>query len=195
MHQRLKPEILEKKMKRKRILLLINLAILFVCCFVVAMPTQASDETEVRNVVQQTFEQLRNGDYGNLYDRLPSSSRQRVPREQFINQMQRTRNMYELDRIEINTVRVAGDVAMADTTAYGQIKKPFQGEGKIVMRQYLVREDGAWRVAIEDRANFQRLLANNRDFARRYPPRQPRFYLKRDGRWVDVNELTRRRSR
>lgn len=181
--------------KSKRILPLVSFA--FLCALFSLTTAKASDESDVRNVVQQTFSQLRSGDYAALYDRLPSASRRRIARDQFINQLQRTRNLYELDRLEINTVRVSNDVAVADTTAYGQIKTPFQGEGKIVLRQYLVREDGAWRVAIEDRAGVQRLLASNQNFARRYPPRQPRFFLKRDGRWIDASQLNgmRRGSR
>ncbi|MBA2339058.1 MAG: hypothetical protein H0V88_01570 [Pyrinomonadaceae bacterium] len=176
---------------------LLMFAILCATCLTTGALGAASDESDVRGVVQGTFSQLRDGDYASLYDRLPSASRRRISRNQFVNQLQRTRDLYELDRLEINTVRVSNDVAVADTTAYGQIKTPFQGEGKIVLRQYLVREDGEWRLALEDRAGVQRLLASNRDFARRYPPRQPRFFLKRDGRWVDASQLNtmRRRSR
>ena len=189
----LKTKITETKMKREKFLLAIIFLIL--CAFCFATTARAANEAEVRGVVQQTFEQLRGGDYASLYDRLPSASRRRISRNQFVNQLQRTRNLYELERLEINSVRVSGDVAVADTTAYGQIKTPFQGEGKIILRQYLVREDGEWRVAIEDRAGVQRLLASNRDFARRYPPRQPRFYLKRDGRWIDASQLNTMRRR
>ncbi|HEX8422080.1 MAG TPA: hypothetical protein VF634_01650 [Pyrinomonadaceae bacterium] len=148
----------------------------------------ASNEAEVRSTVERAFQQLKSGDYNSLYDVLPSASQKRLSREQFVRALERTRGMYELDRVEIGTVRVSGDLGVADSVVYGRGRAPFAGEAKIVARQYLVREGGRWRVTTGDRATIQPLLAANPAFARKYPLTQPRLYLKRDNRWVDMSK-------
>ena len=148
---------------------------------------RASEETEVRGVVQQVFQQLQSRDYGGIYDSLPSSTRNRMSRERFINGLKRAQDRYVLDRLNIGSVRVSGNVAVADTELYGRLAKPLEVEGKIVVQQYLVREDGKWRVATGDSATIQRFLKTNPSFARRFPIRQPRVYVKQDGKWVEFN--------
>lgn len=148
---------------------------------------RASEETEVRGVVQQVFQQLQARDYSGIYDSLPSATRSRMTRERFINALKRAQDRYTLDRLNIGSVRVSNNVAVADTELYGRISKPFETEGKILVQQYLVREDGRWRVATGDSATIQRFLKANPAFARRFPIRQPRIYMKQDGKWVEFN--------
>ena len=147
----------------------------------------ASDETDVRGIVQRVFQQLQSRDYGEVYDSLPSSTRSRMSRERFVNALKRAQDRYVLDRISIGTVRVSGNIAVADTELYGRVSQPFQAEGKIVVQQYLVREDGKWRVATGDRTTIQRFLKSNPTFARKFPIRQPRIYVKQNGKWVEFN--------
>jgi hypothetical protein len=151
-----------------------------------AFGARPSDESEVRAVVQTIFEQLKGGRYGELYDALPNASRSRLSRERFTDMLRRAGGTYRLDRIEIGAVRVAGDIAAVDTVMYGSVEQPVQAEGKIVAQQYLVREEGRWRVATGDRATVNRFLAANPGFAKKFPIRQPRVFVKRDGRWVDL---------
>lgn len=148
---------------------------------------QASEEGNVRGVVQQVFEQLQSRDYGSVYDSLPSSTRNRTSRDRFINALKRAQDRYVLDRISIGAIRVSGNIAVADTELFGRVAKPFEAEGKIVVQQYLVREDGKWRVATGDNATIQRFLRLNPTFARKFPIRQPRIYVKQDGTWVAFN--------
>jgi hypothetical protein len=148
---------------------------------------RASEETEVRGVVQQVFQQLQSRDYAAIYDSLPSSTRNRMTRERFVNALKRAQDRYVLDRINIGSVRVSGNVAVADTELYGRLAKPLETEGKIVVQQYLVREDGKWRVATGDSATIQRFLKANPAFARKFPIRAPRIYVKQDGKWVEFN--------
>lgn len=148
---------------------------------------RAAEETEVRGVVQQVFQQLQSRDYAAIYDSLPSSTRNRMSRERFVNALKRAQDRYVLDRINIGSVRVSGNVAVADTELYGRLTKPLEAEGKIVVQQYLVREDGKWRVATGDSATIQRFLKANPTFARKFPIRQPRIYVKQDGKWVEFN--------
>ncbi len=149
------------------------------------MPVQASDEADVRGTVQRVFQQLKSRDYGSLYDFLPSSSRTRMTRERFSSALKRAQDMYELDRMEVGAVRVSNDIAVVDTVLYGRVVKPFQTEGKIVVQQYLVREAGKWRVATGDQGTTRRFLNSNPAFAKKFPIRQPRIYVKQNGGWVE----------
>jgi hypothetical protein len=168
------------------------LALLFIYAVTGVAASPVSDEAEVRGVVQSVFEQLKSGQYGDLYDLLPNASRARISRERFTNMLQRTRNMYVLERMDMGTVRTSGDLAVVDTVFYGRVLQPIQSEGKIVAQQYLVREDGKWRVATGDRQTVRRFLAANPRFAQKFPVRQPRIYVKREGQWVDVSALKAR---
>jgi hypothetical protein len=156
----------------------------------------ASDDADVRSAVERAFSQLKGGDYSALYDALPSASQKKISRERFASALERTRGIYELDRLEIGAVHVAGDLAAVDSVVYGRARAPFESEGKIVLRQYLLREGGRWRVTTGDRSTVAPLLAANPAFARRYPLTPPRLYVKRDGRWVLIDESMRQtRSR
>jgi hypothetical protein len=146
----------------------------------------ARQSDEVRGLVQTVFEQLKAGRYGELYDVLPNASRSRLTRERFVELLRVAGSMYRLDRLEIGAVRVAGDLAAVDTVMYGSVLRPVQAEGKIVAQQYLVREDGRWRVATGDRATVRRFLAAHPGFAKQFPLKEPRVYVKRDGRWVEL---------
>jgi len=158
--------------------------------FASAAPARAaSSEAEARGTVERAFQQLKGGDYNSLYDMLPSASQRRIARERFVGALERTRGMYELERLEIGAVRVAGDIGMVNSVVYGRVRAPFAGEAKIVTRQYLVREGGRWRVTTGDAATIRPLLAANQAFARKYPFSQPRVYLKRNGKWVDASGM------
>jgi hypothetical protein len=159
-----------------------------------ASEARASAEGDVRGVVQQVFEQLKSRDYGSVYDSLPSSTRTRMSRDRFINALKRAQDRYTLDRVTIGTVRVSNNIAIADTELYGRLAQPFEAEGKIVVQQYVVREDGKWRVATGDNATIQRFLKSNPGFARKFPIRQPRIYVKQNGKWVAFNLPGRSKS-
>lgn len=145
-----------------------------------------SDEAEVRSAVQHIFDQLKAGQYEALYDSLPSSSRARLSRERLVNGLQGTRNLYQLERIEIGAVRVSGNLAVVDTVMYAHIAKPFDADGKLVVQQYLIREDGSWRVATGDTATINRFLKSNPAFARKFPIKRARAYINQNGKWVEV---------
>jgi hypothetical protein len=152
-----------------------------------SVTVNASEENEVRGVVQKVFQQLQARDYGSVYDSLPSSTRNRSSRERFISALTRAQNRYVLDRINIGAVRVAGNIAVADTELFGRLSQPFQAEGKIVVQQYLVREEGRWRVATGDTSTIQRFLKSNPGFAKKFPIRSPQIFMKQGGNWVPFN--------
>lgn len=145
---------------------------------------RASAETEVRDTVHTVFLQLKSRDYTALYESLPSASRSRMSREKFTDALKRAQDMYVLERMTVGPVRVAKDLAVVDTVIYGRVVSPIETEGKIVVQQYLVREDGKWRVATGNRGAIKRFLATNPSFARKFPLREPRIYVKQNGNWV-----------
>lgn len=173
---------MKNRMKTKLIVLLW----FALACFAGAVSAAPSDESEVRSAVQRIFDQLKSGQYEALYDSLPSSSRSRMARDRFVKGLQGTRNMYQLERIEIGPPRVSGNLAVVDTTMYAHIQQPFNGDGKLVVQQYLVREDGSWRVATGDRATIDRFLKSNPAFARKFPIKRTRAYIQQNGQWVEI---------
>jgi len=192
---------LKSLMKSKRIPSLIFLVFAFGCVLPANLVAGSfsseaafapSDQTDVRAAVEKIFSQLRDGQYEALYDTLPSSSRARMSRERFASALQKTRNLYQLDRIEIGAARVSGDLAVVDTVMYAHIAPPFNAEGKLVVQQYLVREDGSWRVATGDNATINRFLKSNPTFARKFPIKRPQAFIKQDGKWVEFNTRARK---
>jgi len=153
-----------------------------------AVDVNANDQSDVRQTVERIFQQLKSKDYGGLYDVLPASSRTRMSRDRFINALQRAQELYELDRLEIGPIKVAGNLAVVDTVLYGRVVKPFEAEGKIVAQQYLVKEDGKWRVATGDQSTVKKFLSNNPGFKKGFRIQQPRVFVKQDGNWVELNQ-------
>ena len=144
-----------------------------------------SNESEVRAVVEKVFQSLKDKNYGALYDTLPSATRARMSRERFANALRRTQDSYALNRMELGKVNVSGNIAVVDTVLYGRLLKPFDTEGKIVVQQYLVREDGSWKVATGDNATVNRFLSANPAFGRKFRIRPPRIFMKKDDGWVE----------
>jgi hypothetical protein len=110
-----------------------------------------------------------------------------MSRDRFTSALKRAQDRYVLDRIDIGAVRVSGNIAVADTELYGRISSPFPAEGKIVVQQYVVREGGKWRVATGDSGTIQKFLKTNPSFARKFPIRQPRIYVKQGNKWIEFN--------
>ena len=154
---------------------------------------KASDQSDVRATVQNVFQQLKSRNYGALYDFLPGASRNRMSRDRFVNALQRAQDFYQLDRMDIGAVKVMGDLAVVDTVLYGKVVAPIQAEGKIVAQQYLLREDGKWRVATGDQSTVKKFLAANPGFSKGFKIRPPRIYVKQNGAWVEFNGPRRTR--
>jgi hypothetical protein len=94
--------------------------------------------------------------------------------------------MFQLQRIEIGPVRVSGNLAVVDTTMYAHVVNPFDADGKLVVQQYLIREDGRWRVATGDTATINRFLQSNPSFARRFPIKRPQAFVNQNGKWIPL---------
>jgi hypothetical protein len=148
-----------------------------VLLLLVSGAAQASDVSDVRSMVQNVFEQLKSRNYSGLYDVLPGASRNRLSRERFVSALERAQDFYQLDRLEIGAIKVNGNLAVVDTVLYGRIVAPIQAEGKIVVQQYLVREEGKWRVATGDQSTLKKFLADNPGFGKGFRIRQPQIFV------------------
>ena len=165
---------------------ILSIAVLVIALITVA-PVKASDQTDVRNTIQHVFDQLKSHNYGALYDLLPGSSRNRMSRDRFVSALERAQGFYQLDRLDIGAVKVMGNLAVVDTVLYGRVVAPIQADGKIVVQQYLLREEGKWRVATGDQSTVKKFLAENPAFAKRFKIQQPRIYVKQGDKWTEFN--------
>src|SRR5213075_610979 len=154
--------------------------ILFLAGSAFAVP---SDQTDVRAAVQRIFDQLKNGEYSSLYDTLPASARTRVTREQLVRGLEQSKDIFQLQRIEIGSVSVSGNLAVVDTTMYAHINA-LNADGKLVVQQYLVKEDGHWKVATGDTATINRFLQSNPAFGKRFPIKKPQAFVYQNNKWV-----------
>jgi hypothetical protein len=71
--------------------------------------------------------------------------------------------------------------------------KPFDADGKLVVQQYLVREDGSWKVATGDTATINRFLQSHPTFGRKFPIKKPQAFVYQNDKWVPI-PLGQRRS-
>ena len=164
----------------------LSITILVVAVFYTGAVAKASDQSDVRATVQNVFDQLKAHNYDSLYDLLPGSARSRMSRERFVSALQRAQDFYQLDRMDIGATKVMGNLAVVDTVLYGRVVTPIQAEGKIVVQQYLLREDGKWRVATGDQSTVKKILAANPGF-KGFRIQQPRVYIKQNDKWVEFN--------
>jgi hypothetical protein len=165
----------------------LSFAVLVAVVFSSGALVRASDQSDVRATVQSVFEQLKAHNYDSLYDLLPGSARNRMSRERFVSALQRAQDFYQLDRLDIGATKIMGNLAVVDTVLYGRVVNPIQAEGKIVVQQYLLREDGKWRVATGDQSTVKKVLAANPGFSKGFRIQQPRVYIKQNDKWVEFN--------
>jgi len=165
----------------------LSIAILVLAVFSYSTIAKASDQSDVRATVQSVFDQLKSHNYDSLYDLLPGTARNRMSRERFVSALQRAQDFYQLDRMDIGATRVMGNLAVVDTVLYGRVVTPIQAEGKIVVQQYLLKEDGKWRVATGDQSTVKKFLAANPGFSKEFRIQQPQVYVKQNDKWVEFN--------
>jgi hypothetical protein len=166
----------------------LSIAVLVLVVFSSGAIAKASDQSDVRATVQNVFDQLKAHNYESLYDLLPGSARTRMSRERFVNALQRAQDFYQLDRMDIGATKIMGNLAVVDTVLYGRVTTPIQAEGKIVVQQYLLREEGRWRVATGDQSTVKKVLAANPGFSKGFRIQQPRVYIKQNDKWVEFKQ-------
>src|SRR5438034_11033301 len=112
MNQRSEPGAVATGLTIKMTIKRAIITLLLACGLTGIVAAAPSDESDVRNAVQHIFNQLKSGQYSSLYDSLPSSSRSRISRDRLVQGLQRSQNLFQLQRIEIGRVSVSGNLAV-----------------------------------------------------------------------------------
>jgi hypothetical protein len=100
--------------------------------------------------------------------------------------LRESESRYVADRIEVKDIQVADKFALAHTTMYGRTVYPRSAEGKIIIQQLLVLEDGTWRVATSFRAFYKLLKKQQPELAKKYRIRRARVYTRDGNGWSEV---------
>jgi hypothetical protein len=116
-----------------------------------------------------------------------------MSKERFVSSLERAQGIYQLDRLDVGAIKIMGNLAVVDTVLYGRVTVPVQAEGKIVAQQYLIRENGQWRIATGDQSTVRKFLSANPSFAKSFKIRQPRIYVKQNAKWVEFMPPARKK--
>jgi hypothetical protein len=134
-------------MKKKTLSLLLFIALLGL------LPPSALawNETEVRSAVQNVFQQLKSQNYGALYDLLPGTARTRMSRERFVGALQRTQGFYQLDRMDIGTIKISGTLQWLtpSSTDASSTRYKLKARSSRSSISYTKTASGAWPWAIK----------------------------------------------
>jgi hypothetical protein len=142
-----------------------------------------------RAAVQAFFTLLKMQQYQALYDYLPSQYQQQITREQLTQSLKRLDSFITIGKLELGRVQQKGDFAVVDTTIYGKLKQPLKlngleiNEGRVATQQYLLKENGQWKVATADDRTRGYFLKRNPAFSKDFQLTRSQFSFKRDGQW------------
>ncbi len=142
-----------------------------------------------RAAVQAFFTLLKTQQYQALYDYLPSQFQQQTTREQLTQSLKRLDSFITIGKLELGRVQQKGDFAVVDTTIYGKLKQPLKlnsleiSEGRVATQQYLLKENGQWKVATADDRTRGYFLKRNPAFSKDFQLTRSQFAFKRDGQW------------
>jgi hypothetical protein len=150
-----------------------------------------------RSAVQGFFSLLKAQKYAEIYDALPAELQQQTTREKLAAGLKRLDGFIAIERLEVGRVQQRGDFAVVDTTIYGSLKKPlnFNGEevkeGRTSVQQYLLKENGKWKVATADNRSQDFFLKRNPDFKKQFQLTAPQFAFKQQGQWKPMGQPPR----
>lgn len=169
---------------------------LSICAVVVAQnKTQtAVNQTNVRGAVQSFFSLLKSQKYSELYDFLPSQLQSQTSREQLTASLTRLGAYLTVERLEVGRIQQKGDFAVVDTTIYGNLKRTMNmngeevKEGRVSVQQYLLKENGRWKITTADNRTRDFFLKRNPEFKKQFQLSQPQFAFKQKGRWTPLGQ-------
>jgi hypothetical protein len=150
-----------------------------------------------RSAVQNFFSLLKTQKYSELYDALPAELQQQTTREKMIASLKRLDSFIAIERLEVGRIQQHGDFAVVDTTIYGSLKKPmnFNGEevkeGRTSVQQYLLKENGKWKVVTADNRSQEFFLKRNPNFKKQFQLTPPQFAFKQQGQWKPMGQPPR----
>ncbi len=152
----------------------------------------AGDERRVRTAVQRFFSLLQRGRYSELYSLLPTSLRKQTTPDELEQSLRRLGQFIAIENLTIGQIQQQGDIAVVETVITGRMKrevpgrisghppsekpsKPAAGRGRVTAQQYLIREDGQWRVATADSRSQQLFLRQHPGMSDHFELKRPRF--------------------
>jgi len=150
--------------------------------------------SEVRGAVQNFFSLLKSQKYSELYDSLPSQLQKQMTREHLTASLTRLGAFLTIERMEIGRVQQRGDFAVVDTTIYGNLKRVINlngeqvKEGRVTVQQYLLKENGSWKLTTADNRTRDFFLKRNPEFKKQFQLSQPQFAFRQKGRWVPLGQ-------
>ncbi len=154
----------------------------------------AANQSNVRSAVQSFFSLLKSQKYSELYDFLPSQLQSQTSREQLIASLTRLGAFLTVERMEIGRIQQKGDFAVVDTTIYGNLKRTMNlngevvKEGRVSVQQYLLKENGRWKITTADNRTRDFFLKRNPEFKKQFQLSQPQFAFKQNGRWTPLGQ-------
>jgi hypothetical protein len=152
----------------------------------------SNQSKDARAAVNKFFLLLKSRSYPALYDYLPSDLQRQITREQLSLSLKRLESFILIEKMEIGRVQERGDYAIADTTIYGKLIRPMKlpneeiRDGRIIVQQYLFKENGQWKVASADSRTQANFLKRNPDLAKQFQFNPPKFEFKQNGEWKPV---------
>jgi hypothetical protein len=81
-----------------------------------------------------------------------------------------------------------------DTIIYGGLKRAVNvngeevKEGRVSVQQYLLKEEGRWRITTADKRTTDFFLQRNPEFKQQFQLTQPQFALKQNGKWQPLGK-------
>lgn len=171
----------------------------FICCALVIASTsflaQAQNSPgDARSAVQNFFSLLKAQKYTELHNFLPSQLQKQTTREQLAESLKRLDQFLTVQRMEIGRIQQRGEYAVVDTTIYGNLKRAMNmngeevKEGRVSVQQYLLKEDGRWRITTADNRTRDFFLKRNPEFKQQFQLTQPQFALKQSGKWTPLGK-------
>ena len=149
---------------------------------------------DARGAVQSFFTLLKSQKYAELYDFLPSELQKQITREQLTGSMKRLEAYLAIERMEIGRVQQRGELAVVDTTIYGNLKRAMEingqvmKEGRVTVQQFLFKENGQWKVVTADNRARDFFLKRNPNFKQQFQLIQPQFAFKQNGKWMPLGQ-------
>jgi hypothetical protein len=170
-----------------------------ICCALIiasiSFTAQAQTKSgDARSTTQSFFSLLKAQKYAELHDFLPSQLQKQTTREQLAESLKRLDQFLTIQRMEISRVQQRGDYAVIDTTIYGSLKRTMNmngeevKEGRVSVQQYLLKEQGRWRITTADNRTRDFFLKSNPEFKQQFQLTQPQFALKQGGKWTSFGK-------
>lgn len=184
---------------RSTVVRLVCLSLLWGGFYSIATAQNPPTDGPVRATLQAFFKALRDKDTTAFYRYLSKRQQAQVKREDLVKFVSQLAPLATFERGQAGEVQIFGDYAVADTVLFVAVNPPGKRPGgrpaelihaKIFMQQYLLQEnDKDWKLATGDLRTRSEFIASIPEFQKNFTLRPEKFYLLRDGKWVETASL------